>query len=410
MTQERVHTALRKKAEAGRPAPDSAPMTPERAVSQALAKVAEEQLSLPVQIKSCRETRMSLADLPEALEDLSLLAVIEGPGEGLGLVALPPVTLATLIEVQTMGRLGKGTPPARRPTRIDAAMVAEFIDGVLGAIEESLIEMEAVAWAGGFRYASFLDDPRPLGLLLEDIPYRVWKVSLGLGAGAEREGEFLWAVPAQGRGQRLRRFPGMGASPASEAAQDEAFARAQAEAEWAGKLESTVLGTHVTLDAVLHRATVPLSAVMGFRVGTEIPISMDALERLCLEAVGARKMARARLGQHKGFRAVRLSDEAEEGAEMEAPSLARPHLTPSEFSAGTSPFAGLAAEPHVPSGLGDPHSAAYDLPEGGFPAMDMGGLGGFSDEGAMPMGMALDGFDSAEGAGDLPPLKIGSGL
>ena len=65
MTQERVHTALRKKAEAGRPAPDSAPMTPERAVSQALAKVAEEQLSLPVQIKSCRETRMSLADLPE---------------------------------------------------------------------------------------------------------------------------------------------------------------------------------------------------------------------------------------------------------------------------------------------------------------------------------------------------------
>ena len=47
-----------------------------------------------------------------------------------------------------------------------------MVDAALEGLEIALAEEADLIWADGFRYASFLDDPRPLGLLLEDIAYR----------------------------------------------------------------------------------------------------------------------------------------------------------------------------------------------------------------------------------------------
>ncbi|MGD9919376.1 MAG: FliM/FliN family flagellar motor switch protein [Paenirhodobacter sp.] len=386
MGSERGQTILRRKAEAGKPAPDSAPMTPERALSQALTKSAQDLFELPLQVASLRESRMTLADLPEALEDLSLIALIEGPGENFGFVALPPVTLATLIEMQTMGRLAKGLQAPRKPTRVDAAMAADFIDEVLETVEQALAETDAVVWAGGFRYSSYLDDPRPLGLILEDVTYRVWKAELELGAGGERQGNLLWVVPVMGRGQRLRRQPG---AALPEARPPEVVAQEQ---DWAGKMESTVMGTQAVLEAVLHRVTLPLSAVMQFSEGTQIPLPADALERIVLEGAAHRRLSLARLGQHRGQRALRLiGEEAEEICE--APPAPK-KVVPPPFEVGESPYS-------VKRGASAPHSPA--APEADFPAM---GLGSLDMEGDLP---PLDGFGAAEEE-DLPPLKLGSGL
>ena len=53
----------------------------------------------------------------------------------------------------------------RKPTRTDAAMVAGLIDAALAGLEQALLQEADLVWAGGFRYASFLDDARPIGLL-----------------------------------------------------------------------------------------------------------------------------------------------------------------------------------------------------------------------------------------------------
>ena len=102
-------------------------------------------------------------------------------------------------------------------------MVVDFLDATLSMIEETLVETEAVVWAGGFRYASYLDDPRPLGLLLEDMGYRLWQLEIGFGVGFERKGKLVWAVPVNGRGHSLRRMPGLAdegpISPDREAAE-----------------------------------------------------------------------------------------------------------------------------------------------------------------------------------------------
>ena len=408
MTEERLQTVMRRKAEAGRPAADGSPVTAERAIVQAVSKVAQDMFQLPAQVLSVTEGRRTLADLPEAIEPFSLIAIIEGPEESMGIIALPPETLSVLIEVQTTGNLGKGPPPPRKPTRIDASMVVDCLDAILAMIEETLVETEAVIWAGGFRYASYLDDPRPLGLLLEDMGYRLWQLEIGFGAGFERKGKLVWAVPVNGRGHSLRRLPGL-------AEQGPVTPEREAE-EWAHRLENSVMGASAQLDAVLHRVTLPLAAVMRLRPGMDIPIPSDALENLTVEGVGRRKLSAARLGQHRGLRAVRLVEQEDE--EMQAapePKVRR--VVPPPFEAGASPFAGKPVSNGPRAPLDRIDSPAYDPLPGTSDMGGLGGLGGLEGLGGFdaggdlpPLGMALDGFGAEDPGGDLPPLKIGSGF
>lgn len=395
MAEQNGNTVVRRKAEAGKLAPYAAPMTAERAIGQALARVAQDQLELPLHVHALKEARMTLADLPELFQDLSLYALLEGPKEGLGLMVLPPDTLAALIEMQTMGRLSTTPPAPRRPTRIDAAMAADFVDGVLAEIEVQLAEHDAITWAGGFRYGSYLDDPRPIGLMFEDISYRVWTIEMGFGPGGDRAGRLIWAVPATGRGARPRPAAAPEASeitaPASEAGADEAEL-------WHAQMEAVVKGAPAELLAVLQRVQLPLQAVMSFRPGLEIPLSAACLEQVRVEGGGRRLLSFARLGQQNGARALRLRDSE---AEPTAVNRGRRRDDTDWSRAGQSPFPAMdpAEVPELGtlSGLGAPEAQAYDLRE------DLPGNLAM----ATPMeGLALDGFDPA--TLDPEALKTGS--
>ena len=291
MAEDRGSSVLLRKAEAGTPLADPLAVTPARAFAQALERVAQDLLGLALTVSALREDRMTLAELPELLEDRSLLAVLEGPGDALGLFALAPGAVCALIEVQTMGRLSAAAPVLRRPTRTDAAMSAGFIGGVLGAREAALAGQEALGWAGGYRYAS----------LLEDVPYRVFRAELSLGEGVARPASLIWAVPAAGR-RSVSAAPG--AAPHASAASDPAQIVAQT--LWNRQLEQSVMGTHVTLDAVLGRVTLPLSAIIDLQVGMEISLPMAAIEMLNLEGADRHVVCKGRLGQARGQRALRL--------------------------------------------------------------------------------------------------------
>lgn len=284
-------TVLKRMAEAGRPRLRFAVMSPAKALRVGLAKAAYDRIRLALIVDKVSEDRLSLAELLDALEDRALLAVLNGPAQGLGLVALSPQVLAALVEMQTMGRVTQGEALARRPTRTDATMAVEFIDRVMVELETALAGEMDVIWAGSFRYASFLNDPRPLGLLLEDTAYRVFRLDLDLSQGAKR-GTMLLALPATGRGNPPERRGAATVDPA---------------AIWAQEMERTVMATPAQLEAVLHRVTIPLSAVMRLQAGDLLPLPMAAVEKLRLEGSGGRMLVTGRLGQARGFRAVKLS-------------------------------------------------------------------------------------------------------
>lgn len=308
----------------------------DRAWRIGLARAARDLLKTSLDVRNLTVERRSLAELAELVPDFALIAILDGPAEGLGAIILSHAILAGFIEAQTIGRIRSQEAPARKPTRTDGAMVAGIIDAALTGLEQALAEEADLVWAGGFRYASFLDDPRPLTLLLEDVPLRLLRAEVWL-AGGLRKGEVLLAVPAEGRGARPASLP-----EAAPSDHGHVFAR---------DLADRVSGATTRVEAVLARVSMPLAHVMALTEGMILPLQDAALDRISLEGLDGRRVAEGKLGQNRGMRAVRL---VEKGSASQAGSA----------SSGAEGFAPRAA-------VGAP--AGYDaaLPaEADFPAMD----------------------------------------
>jgi len=287
---------IRKKVAAARSTQPEGGPGADRAWRLALARAANDILALPLEVARLSVNRRSLAELLELAPERALIAVLEGPAEGLGILMLSPPVLSAMIEMQTIGRVSSSAPPVRKPTRTDASMVADMIDQALQELESGLESDPDLIWAGGFNYASFLDDPRPLGLLLEEEHYRVIQAELRLGNGA-KSGAVMLALPAEGRGRAPK--PAPTATPAPVAA-----------ALFSKALSDQVMRTEADIAAVLHRFTVPLSFVMALKTGDLVPLSTAALDRIVLEGLDGRPLASGRLGQNRGMRAVRLAPQA----------------------------------------------------------------------------------------------------
>lgn len=258
-----------------------------------LARAARDRFALPLDVVSLKLHKRSLAEVLELPPQHGLLAILQGPADSMGLVVLSPPVLAGLLEAQTLGKVGKSPVVARKPTRTDAAMVAEYIDQALTELEDSLAQEADLIWAGGFRYASFLDDPRPLGLLLEDFDYRVMTAEVNLGP--ERQGSVLLILPADGKGMQPAPrnrvdLPDPAAGPAFSAA-----------------LAMQVEGVNCLLDAVISRVSLPLGRVMGLAVGDVIALPRASVDSVQLEAMDGQRLAEGTLGQNRGMRAVRMT-------------------------------------------------------------------------------------------------------
>ena len=259
----------------------------------ALARAARDHLKTTLDFRSLTLDRRSLAELVDLPPERSLIAILDGPAEGLGVIMLAPAVLAGFIEVQTIGRVKSTEVAARKPTRTDAAMVAGLIDAALRGLEVALADEADLIWASGFRYASFLDDPRPLGLILEDTTYKVLRAEVDLAGGA-RSGEIVLALPAEGRGQTPNAKPGPGE------AVDHGHVFMQA-------LSERVSGARSGLDAVLARLTLPLNDILCLTEGTVLALPLAGLDRISLEGLDGRRVAEGRLGQNRGMRAIRLN-------------------------------------------------------------------------------------------------------
>lgn len=289
---------------------DAAPggETGARAWRVAFARAARETIGLDLAVPVLRDDRRSLGEVLEMLPDRAFLAVLEGPGQGLGLLMMSPEVLASVIEMQTIGRVAATTPLPRRPTRTDAAMSIRLIDTALSMLETALACASDLTWTGGFRYASFLEQARPLGLLLDDVPYRVLVCDLDIAAGA-RSGRVLLALPAEGRGPMPANPPPSGETPVT----------AQA---WRAGLSGAVLGAEVVMDAVIGTMRLPLAQAMALEVGMLLPLPDARVDSVRLLVPGGEGMATGKLGQTRGMRAIRLQQV--QGADQTEPAVEQP--------------------------------------------------------------------------------------
>lgn len=262
------------------------------AIPRAIRDVSDD---LILKVSNSSQLRLSLAELLDHIPDFSMILMLEGPEEGLGLAVVSHGVCSLIIEKMTVGRCSPKMPLPRKPSKTDASIFSPIIDTILESLEVSLQEHENLVWASGFHYAAFIDDIRPLGLMLEDISYRVVKSTLSVEGLEERADDIWFVFPAVGRGRHPNCVELLVGEPES---QDVTFAK---------ELAVNVGDAQCQLNAVLAKFPMTISNVMNFSVGQDIVIPGVDLARIALEGLNMSYIANAKLGQQKGMRAVRIN-------------------------------------------------------------------------------------------------------
>lgn len=319
-----------------------------RAWRLALARAARDQVKLTIGFSDLSLREASLAEVLETPMQRALILMLQGRGEGMGLIILSGQMLAAMIEMLTLTRLAPNGPDSddlRKPTRTDATMAADFVDAALAGFESALADGGGDAsWAAGYRFAAFIDDPRPLHLMLDDGEYHVIQSELALEEGG-RSGSITLALPKLAAPAALPDFAPMefDLGPNPDLPSDDSFT---------ADLANLAQDLPSYLDGALAKISLPIERVMRLQVGEVLPLPLANLDQINLVGLDGRRVAGARLGQNRGMRALRLTDVALPRAPA-MPDIATPQAV--DHAAAPSLSAPFAAqiEPAPPLGLAD---------------------------------------------------------
>lgn len=300
----------RRAAEAGpaaaEPPPAPTARTPDRAVASAIARAAQRVHGLPLFFDRVTTGHAVVAEFSELLPENALLAVVQGAGDMLGAVAICPGLLTSLIEMQALGRISPRPAAARRPTRTDAAICVDFLDVCLAEIGAELAGHPGFEGMSGYRYASFLDDPRPLSLMLEDVGYRLVNVTLRAGPAGQRDGGMIFLLPAApARPVAAIPAPTGGASAALTDALTGPPTVLPTDAP--GVLAQSVQNVPIELIGILCRRSITLGELQALVPGDTISLPLGALAEATLETMTGQTLFKGRLGELAGRHALRIA-------------------------------------------------------------------------------------------------------
>ncbi|WP_410218634.1 FliM/FliN family flagellar motor switch protein [Paracoccus sp. (in: a-proteobacteria)] len=288
--------------------------TPARAAATAIGRAADRLYGLPLQPFSVVPGAVTLAELPELLPDLPLVAVLQGPGDHLGTIILCPQTVAALVEVQALGRVTARALERRRPTRSDAMLCAEFIDALLTELPVEMDGIEGFEAIGGYRFLTHLEDARPLVLMLEDRPLRSLSFEMRLGGSETRQGRLLLALPQAGAEEVPVRAPRM---PSDLSVGAPAQPPVPALEKPRVPLRDVVKEAPIEVAAILCRKKISLAELRSLTTGKLLSLPKTCLAEARLETMGGQLLGIGKFGEAEGCHAIRLRDPAiplQEGA------------------------------------------------------------------------------------------------
>lgn len=401
---EEKKSIIHRKAIGGRDEFDARMMSPVKALRLGLAKTADKMFGMALTVTTVEQVKLPHREIMQEVGDDGLLLLLDGSKGARGAIKVDIQLLTALIEVQTTGTVRSTAGEARPVTRTDAAIVAPLIDTVLNRYDEQMSEAFADHEPVGFRFGDMIEEARLLALALEEPEYDLYRLTLDLAEGA-KTGVLKLLMPH-------RKVVAAVVEPPSDLRPGGAVC-----------LEKNALEAPVALDAVLARTRLPLKEICEFAPGTLLPLDAECLANAKLVGSGGHVVARVRMGQMNGMRAVRFIAPAitESAKQAESPEESLPDMAGTPMAAELPALQddaldGIATElPDLPMGedgagfpLPDEGAALpleddasgfpmADADDAGFPVADMGSLGDFSDEGADASGFeAGDELSSAD--------------
>lgn len=263
-----------------------APLTSSRALRVAMTRAADKALGLSLTVQSVSEEILGLDDAIGTFPTEFLYISMICDGEIIGMMGVDSQLRAASIEMQTMGRLSKNNPAERAATGADMTMLMPLCTMLMAQIAETTMGSELEGWTTGVTLGPKFESLRAAGLAVEDAEFRTMRLSIDL-AVSERRAELLLMLP----NHQL--------APKVEAVK-------VADLSWGAKMSAAVALAPATLDAILHRMTLPLGFVDTLKVGDEIPLLGATVGSVRLFAPDGVLVSEARLGQSGGKRAVRI--------------------------------------------------------------------------------------------------------
>lgn len=260
----------------------------------AVARAAQRSCNLPGFPLQARLGHATLAELIELLPERALIVVVEDMHGAHGVVAVSAALLTSVIEMQSMGRVSPHPPRDRRPTRTDASICADFINSALAELSTELGHLGSDLAVAAFRFASFVEDPKPLELMMEDVLYRSYQLEVRVGQAGQREGSFTAFLPGDAPAKAVAQSP-EGRSDPAPAAPD------------SRDLAGAVRAAPISLNAILCRRQISLKELRALAPGTLISLPHDAMQLTRLEAHGGQLVARGKLGVLHGNHAIRIA-------------------------------------------------------------------------------------------------------
>ncbi|MBV0912305.1 FliM/FliN family flagellar motor switch protein [Anianabacter salinae] len=276
------HSVLRRKI-AGRAAPPPA-MTEEKALRLAAAQAGNAALGCAVIASGLRISLCAAEEIGAALPDPGLVMRLEGPAGRIGLAALCPQGMASVIEAATLGRVTAAPAPDRRGTPTDAALAQGLIDRLLAGIAPRLGLLDDPPSLGGYAFAGALGGAQAAVLALVDGPHVVWQADLDIG-DANRRARLTLVVPVP----QQAALPGAGPG------------------RWDTQWRAQVLGSEARITAELASIEIAATDLARLSPGQLLDLPRAALDRIVLRGAGRMRVGEARLGRIGPLRAVRIT-------------------------------------------------------------------------------------------------------
>ncbi|MGX9357178.1 FliM/FliN family flagellar motor switch protein [Roseobacteraceae bacterium S113] len=375
---------LRRKASVGQKAKETEGLSPARALRLSLARAAGDLWELPLTVTGVRHELIGLDEVQTRLPAGRMTLLLDGPDGVRGGLSVDRALLSSVIEVQTLGQVAEREAAERGFTSTDAALFAPLLDTLMERVDILLSGRAGAqskpdgAWIMGYRFGAMVEDPRTLSLALEGQDYHLMALDVDVAAGMRR-GEMILCLPES--------FEPLGAMDDEGGNAPGAFAESMS-------MVST------DLSVTLPKLTVSLSQATALKVGDTLPVTPNALSAVQLRGSDGEIIARGRLGQVSGMRALRLKGRVGSGIASAAPHASfedtMMQMDATDGPASSLPHLDAPGTDVVPSGLpmADPNDGLAPLP----PMDDMAGGE------ALPDLPPMD-FDT-EDLPDLPPMDF----
>lgn len=284
MATEAQNSVIQRKAMGARDEFDARVMSPAKSLRLAVAKKAASMLGMAVTVTMVQQLKLFNKDIQEEAGKDALLLLLDGAAGRRGAAKIDQQFLTALIEMQTMGAVRRAEADTRPVTRTDAAIVAPLLNAVLERYDDQLAEARPEFEKENYRFGDMIEDARALSLALEAPEFDLYRLTLDIDDGA-KTGLLTLMLPHR---EIARAVEKTGKQKNGGSA----------------NLEKNALEAQVAIDAVLARLKMPLNKVCKLAPDMVLPLDAACLKETQLVAGDGQVIARVRLGQMNGMRAV----------------------------------------------------------------------------------------------------------